>query len=79
MPDPEIDVVRALLASRPRSPDLNERRKRLDALGRQYPLAQDVQVEPVSANGVRAEWTTTPGADRSRVIPSCAAADASTA
>src|SRR5918993_6056713 len=68
MADPEIDVVRALLASRPRSRDLNERRKRLDALGEQYPLPQDVQVEPVNTNGLRVEWTTTPQADRSRVI-----------
>src|SRR5689334_13232157 len=45
---------------------LNERRKRLDALGAQYPLPPDVRVEPVDANGVAAEWTT-PEADPTHV------------
>ena len=68
MADAEIDVVRRLLASHPRPADLSERRKRLDALGAQYPLPPDVRVEPVDANGVAAEWTTTPEADPARVI-----------
>src|SRR3954453_19292592 len=68
MADAEIDVVRSLLASHPRPADLSERRKRLDALGAQYPLPPDVRVEPVDANGVAPEWTTTPEADPARVI-----------
>src|SRR3954469_8573034 len=68
MADAEIDVIRGLLASHPRPADLNERRKRLDALGAQYPLPPDVRVEPVDANGVAAEWTTTPEADPTHVI-----------
>ena len=68
MADPEIDVVRKILASHPRPTDLAERRKRLDALGAQYSLPEDVRVEGVDANGVSAEWTTTPVADPSRVI-----------
>jgi epsilon-lactone hydrolase len=66
--DPEIDVIRTILASRPRPPDLGERRKRLDALGAQYPLPSDVRVETVDANGVAAEWTSTPGADPAHAI-----------
>lgn len=68
MADPEIDVVRKILASHPRPTNLAERRKRLDALGAQYSLPEDVRVEGVDANGVAAEWTTTPSADQSRVI-----------
>jgi monoterpene epsilon-lactone hydrolase len=68
MADAEIDVVRAQLAAHPRPTDLSERRKRLDALGAQYPLPPDVRVEPVDANGVAAEWTTTPEADPARAI-----------
>src|SRR3954470_20833121 len=68
MADAEIDVIRALLAAHPRPANLLERRSRLDALGAQYPLPPDVRVEPVVANGVAAEWTTTPEADPARVI-----------
>ena len=62
MADTEIAALRAKLASRPRSPDYRQRRLDTDARGREYGLPEDVSVEPVSANGVRAEWTSTPGA-----------------
>lgn len=68
MPDGEITAIRQILAARPRPADLAERRKRLDALGAQYPLPADVRVTPIDANGVRAEWTDTPQADARRVI-----------
>ena len=60
--DPEIVALRAKLASRPRSDDYRQRRRDMDARGRDYGLPPDVTVEPVTANGVRAEWTATPGA-----------------
>ena len=62
MPDAEIAALRAKLASRPRSPDYRQRRLDFDALGRAFPVPSDVSLEPVTANGVRAEWTATPGA-----------------
>ena len=68
MADAEIEAIRAQLAARPRPAGLAERRARLDALGAQYPPPPDVRVEPVDAGGVPAEWTTTPGADPSRVL-----------
>ncbi len=37
-------------------------------LGEQSVLPPDVRVEPVVANGLAAEWTSTPGADPSRVL-----------
>jgi epsilon-lactone hydrolase len=60
MSDAEIGALRAKLASRPRSDDYRQRRKDIDARGLQYGLAPDVGVEPVTANGVGAEWTATP-------------------
>ena len=62
MADAEIAALRAKLASRPRSPDYRQRRLDFDARGREYGVPADVSVEPVSANGVRAEWISTPGA-----------------
>src|SRR4051812_33282080 len=66
--DPEIQVIRDLLASRPRPAELAERRRRLDALGGGYPLPADIRVEPTRAGGVPAEWTEAPDADPSRVL-----------
>jgi len=60
MSDAEIGELRAKLASRPRSDDYRQRRKDIDARGLAYGLAADVGVEPVTANGVKAEWTATP-------------------
>ncbi len=68
MSDIEIDRIRALIAARPRPPELSERRKRLDAFGEQARMPEGVIVEPVDANGVPAEWTTAPDADRNRVL-----------
>jgi monoterpene epsilon-lactone hydrolase len=48
------------LASRVRSDDFRQRRKDMDARALEYKIAPDVTVEPVTANGVRAEWTSTP-------------------
>lgn len=64
----EIDAIREILASSPRPAQLSERRRRLDALGARYPLLADVQVTAADANGVVAEWTTTPEAEPTRVI-----------
>ena len=68
MSDPEIVVLREAIAQRPRSDDIAQRRRDIDARGRQNKLAADVTVEPVTANGVASEWTTTPDADRGKAI-----------
>ena len=68
MADAEIDRIRDLLTARPRPTELSERRRRLDMLGEQSVLPADVRVEPVVANGVAAEWTSTPGAAPTRVL-----------
>jgi monoterpene epsilon-lactone hydrolase len=61
MADAEILALRAKLASRPRSPDYQQRRRDIDARGLEYGLPADVAAESVAANGLRAEWTSTPG------------------
>ena len=68
MSDPEIDAIRTVLTSRPRPSGLAERRDRLDGLGRNYPTPADIRLEPVTANGVPAEWSTSPTADPARAI-----------
>lgn len=66
--DPEIRVIREIMASRPRVSDLAQRRRDIDARGLSFGLASDVKVEQVSAGGVPAEWTSTPGADGNAAV-----------
>src|SRR5882724_696615 len=68
MSDTEIGALRAKLASRERSDDYRQRRKEMDAAFSQYGIARDIIVEPVNANGVRAEWTATPADDRDAAL-----------
>ena len=68
MADQEIDVIRAILLANPRPDELSERRKRLDDLGARYKIASDVRIESVEANGVSAEWSSTPHAEPTCVI-----------
>jgi acetyl esterase/lipase len=68
MSDSEIGALRAKLASRVRSDDYRQRRRDMDAGFLQYGIARDVTVEPVTANDVRAEWTSTPQDDRDTAI-----------
>lgn len=66
--DTELAAIKASLAAGPRPTDLAGRRQRLDSLTARYEMPADVVVEAVDANGVSAEWTTTPAADPARVI-----------
>jgi epsilon-lactone hydrolase len=68
MNDTEIGALRAKLASRVRSDDYRQRRKDMDAGFSQYRIAPDVTVEPVTAHGVRAEWTSTLQDDRDAAL-----------
>jgi acetyl esterase/lipase len=68
MSDSEITTLRAIIAQRLRSDDIAQRRRDIDARGTQNKLPPDVTVEPISANGVKAEWTTTPDADSTRAV-----------
>jgi acetyl esterase/lipase len=68
MADPEITALRELLALRPRPADIAERRLGFDAFAKVFPTAGDIVVEPVTANGVPAEWTSAQGADTIRAV-----------
>ena len=64
----EIDVVRALLRSKPRPVGWTERRKRLDEVGAVWPVADDVELTSVNVNGIPGEYSIVPGSDPSRVM-----------
>lgn len=64
----ELQQLEAMLRARPASLSNEQRRAAYDALGELFPLAADVQVEPVVAHGVPAEWTSTPSASTTEVI-----------
>lgn len=64
----ELTALVERLTSRPRSPDLAERRKALDQLGTLYPLPEDVRIETIDFCEIVAEWTTTPDADTDAVM-----------
>ena len=68
MSDTEVGALRQKLASRVRSDDYGQRRKDMDAGFLQYGIAHDVIVEPLTANGVRAEWTSTPQDSRDAAV-----------
>jgi acetyl esterase/lipase len=68
MTQSEIEAVRGLLSSKPRPVGWPERRKRLDDVGSVWPVADDVTLSAVDANGVAAEWSSVPGSDLSRVL-----------
>lgn len=68
MADPEIMAIREAIAARPRPTEIAEMRANTDARGLAFGLPSDVTVTPVSANGVKAEWTSTPGAAQDAAI-----------
>src|SRR6478752_4969806 len=68
MAQSEIDVVRALLGSKPRPVGWPARRKRLDDVGAVWPVADDVELTAVDVNGMPGEYSVVPGSDSSRVL-----------
>lgn len=68
MKDPEIGGIREFLANSDFPEDTIELRKSYDGMSELFPPAADVTLEKVSANGVSAEWSSTPGAAQDRVI-----------
>ncbi len=62
MKDPEIAALCVKLAGRERATEPAQMRLDFDQMATAYPTASDVKLETVSANGVPAEWTSTPDA-----------------
>jgi len=68
MAQSEIDVVRALLSSKPRPVGWQARRQRIEEVGSAWPVADDVRLEEVNLGGIQGEWSIAPGSDTSRVL-----------
>src|SRR6516165_3838686 len=68
MAQSEIDTIRALLTSKPRPDGWTERRQRLDEVGSVWPVADDVKLVAVDADGVPGEWSSVAGSDAARVL-----------
>jgi epsilon-lactone hydrolase len=64
----ELDQLEAMFRARPRDLTIEQRRAACDALAERYPTAADVLATHVMANGVPAEWTSTPAARDDGVI-----------
>src|SRR6266571_1907632 len=64
----EIEVVRALLSSKPRPIGWAERRQRLDEIGSVWPVADDAKLAAVNVSGVPGEWSIVPGSDASGIL-----------
>ena len=64
----EIADLRAVIAARPRATEIAQMRLNADERGRAFGLPMDVTAQPADANGVRAEWTSTPDADPAHVV-----------
>lgn len=70
MASPELDLVVQMLRAQPpvAETDVAERRAGLERMTAAAVLAEDVACEPVSADGVPAEWVVAPGADPGRAL-----------
>ena len=68
MADSEMTKLRETIAARPKATEIAQMRKDADERAKAFVVPGDVTVQPVDANGVKAEWTSTPDADATRVI-----------
>jgi epsilon-lactone hydrolase len=64
----EIDDIRALLTSKPRPVGWEERRARIEEVGAVWPVADDISLTPIEIDGLPAEWSEAPGADRESAL-----------
>jgi acetyl esterase/lipase len=62
----EIDAVIAMIEANPFAEEVADVRVQFDAMG--APIADDIKVEKIDANGVPCQMLTPPGADADRVI-----------
>ena len=64
----EIDDIRALLGAKPRPVGWAERRARIEEVGGVSPVADDIDLTRFDIDGLPAEWSQAPGADRDSVL-----------
>ena len=70
MSQEQLQAIIQQLRSNPllENPDLAVVRAGFEQMGAMFPVPADVKCEPVSANGVKSEWVTAPGAANDRAI-----------
>ncbi|WP_041927129.1 alpha/beta hydrolase [Methylocystis sp. SC2] len=68
MADLGIDDIRALLSAKPRPIGWPARRARIEEVGAAWPAAPDISFEPVSIDGMAAEWSCAPTSDPARAL-----------
>ena len=68
MTDLGIDDIRALLSAKPRPVGWPARRARIEEVGAVWPPAPDISLEPISIDGMAAEWSCAPTSDPSRAL-----------
>ncbi len=66
--DLDINDIRALLSAKPRPVGWPARRARIEEVGAAWPAAPDISFEPVSIDGMAAEWSRAPTSDPSRAL-----------
>jgi len=64
----EIEAIRVLLAAKPRPVGWTERRQRIEEVGSVWPVATDVAIKHLAADGVAGEFSIVPGSDASKVL-----------
>jgi monoterpene epsilon-lactone hydrolase len=70
MPSEQLQMIIQVLRSGPtlHEPSVEESRANMEQLATFFPVPPDMHLEPVSANGVPAEWIAPPGATADRTI-----------
>ena len=70
MPSEQFDMLIQMIKAREvmEQPPIEVARAEFEEVGGMFPVADDVQCEPVQAGGVSAEWIEIPGASEDRVI-----------
>ncbi len=68
MANAEIAAIREMIAQFPMGSSVEEMRQAYDGAGANFPIAADVVLEPQTIGAVRAEWSSTPGADNTHAM-----------
>src|SRR5258708_4987421 len=70
MSQQQLDTLVQMLKARPIDPSasLEETRAGFEQMGNMFPVDADIKREPVTANGIKAEWVSAPDADPGRAV-----------
>ncbi len=70
MSQQQLDSLIQMMKAQPiaQAPSLAEQRAGFEQMAAMFPVDADIKREPVTANGVKAEWVTAPDADAGRAI-----------